>query len=712
RAKLVDGARYDDEVKDEFKKRLGVGKYDKLNFISLNNYADAVDYAATGSERIAVIYAEGNIVDGAGSNDNIGGDAFRKLIRKVRLDKSIKAVVLRINSGGGSALASENMWRELQLTKAEKPLVVSFGDVAASGGYYMGCGADSIFASRNTITGSIGVFGVLPNMQQFFNNKLGITFDGVKTAPYADAGAIYRPVNEQEKKLIQGGVDRIYAQFLQRVAQGRKRDTAYINSIAQGRVWSGEDAVGLHLVDKIGGLQDAVDCAARMARLKSYRLREYPQTESWFNRLLNQTKPSPQALIKNEIGAQNFQVYQQLLHVKELCGSVQARLPYDFVIQYPLHLPRSSPHMPQSYNQLRAMLAITKASFRAMLRSPSAIVFSIFFPLIFILVFGFLGGSGGPTYKIVLTKNSDTANALYQSLHQNKAVIFSPLTDSSAIESELIKGRLTGLLTIQKNDALSKAPYNVQFSATTASADRFASFLPLLENTITKIDKERYAHQPTYAQLLAPQIRTVREYRSIDFILPGQLGFSLLSAGIFGVAFLFFNLRQQLVLKRFFATPLKRGYIVLGEGLSRVAFQMLTAVIIVLIGHFLFRFTLVHGLLTFIEIMILSFIALLVFMGFGFIISSVAKNESSIPPLANIITLPQFLLAGTFFSIDAFPKWLQPISRALPLTYYNDAMRKISFEGAHLTDCWLQLGVLLGWGIIAYAVAIKVFRWE
>ncbi|HUQ97390.1 MAG TPA: S49 family peptidase, partial [Chitinophagaceae bacterium] len=154
RAKLVDGARYDDEVKDEFKKRLGVGKYDKLNFISLNSYADAVDYAATGSERIAVIYAEGNIVDGAGSNDNIGGDAFRKLIRKVRLDKSIKAVVLRINSGGGSALASENMWRELQLIKAEKPLVVSFGDVAASGGYYMGCGADSIFASRNTITGS------------------------------------------------------------------------------------------------------------------------------------------------------------------------------------------------------------------------------------------------------------------------------------------------------------------------------------------------------------------------------------------------------------------------------------------------------------------------------------------------------------------------------------------------------------------------------
>lgn len=368
--------------------------------------------------------------------------------------------------------------------------------------------------------------------------------------------------------------------------------------------------------------------------------------------------------------------------------------------------------MPQSYNQLRAMLAITKASFRAMLRSPSAIVFSIFFPLIFILVFGFIGGSGGFTYKIVLNPKSDTANALYKALKQNSYVRFITPANDAALESDLVKGRLTGMLNITKNPHDSAGQYAVQFTSTTASADRFTTFLPLLENTIRKIDKKLYAAQPTYAQLLEPQIRTVREYRTIDFILPGQLGFSLLSAGIFGVAFLFFNLRQQLVLKRFFATPIRRGYIILGESLSRVIFQMLTAVIIVLIGHFAFRFTLVHGFLTFVEIMILSFIALLVFMGFGFIISGLAKTESSIPPLANIITLPQFLLAGTFFSIDAFPSWLQPISKALPLTYYNDAMRKISFEGAHLSDCLLQIGVLAGWGMVAYTVAIKVFRWE
>lgn len=329
---LIDGARYDDEVKDEFKKRLGLGKYDKLNFVSIGAYADAANYAATGSDRIAVVYAEGDIVDGEGTQSSIGGDAFRKLIRRVRLDKSIKAIVLRINSGGGSALASEIMWRELELAKQDKPVVVSFGDVAASGGYYMGCGGDSIFASRNTITGSIGVFGVLPNMQFFFNSKLGITFDGVKTAPYADLGAIYRPVTEPEKKLVQASVDRIYTQFLKRVATGRKRDTAYINSIAQGRVWSGEDALRLGLVDKMGGLPDAIACAARMAGSKSYRLREYPQRESWINQFLNKSTPSPQSLLREQIGAEQYQVYQQLVQVKEWCGSVQARLPFGFIL--------------------------------------------------------------------------------------------------------------------------------------------------------------------------------------------------------------------------------------------------------------------------------------------------------------------------------------------------------------------------------------------
>ncbi len=193
--KLVDGLKYDDEVKDELKKELGLGKHDKINFISINKYAAAGGFKRYTGERIALIYAEGDIIDGNGDNGSIGSDDYIKMIRKARLDQSIKAIVFRINSGGGSSLASENIWRELFLAKKEKPVVVSFGDVAASGGYYVSCAADSIFAQPTTITGSIGVFGIIPNMQNFFKNKLGVTFDGVKTADHADAGTPYRPLD-------------------------------------------------------------------------------------------------------------------------------------------------------------------------------------------------------------------------------------------------------------------------------------------------------------------------------------------------------------------------------------------------------------------------------------------------------------------------------------------------------------------------------------
>jgi protease IV len=330
--KLIDGVKYDDQVKDEIKRKLGIGKYDKMNLLPLNSYNESVSLRKTGSDRIAVIYAEGDIVDGMGSNNNIGGDNFRNIIRKARLDKSIKGIVLRVNSGGGSALASENIWRELQLAKADnKPVVVSFGDVAASGGYYISCGADSIFANPNTITGSIGVFGIIPNMESFFKDKLGVTFDGVKTAPYADAGGVYRPLNETEQKLVQAGVDRIYLQFKQRVAQGRKKEVAYIDSIAQGRVWSGEDALQLGLVDKLGNLQDAINCVSRMAKLESYGIKEFPERQSWINEFLNKKKSEPEAMVKQQVGEENFRIYQQLIRIREMTGSVQARLPFDFI---------------------------------------------------------------------------------------------------------------------------------------------------------------------------------------------------------------------------------------------------------------------------------------------------------------------------------------------------------------------------------------------
>jgi protease IV len=332
--KLIDGLKYDDQVKDEIKSKLGLGKYERINFVSINRYAKAGGFKKSGKDRIAIIYAEGDIVDG--SNDQqgtIASENYIRLIRKARLDKSIKALVFRVNSGGGSALASENIWRELSLAKQDKPVVVSFGDVAASGGYYISCGADSIFAEPNTITGSIGVFGIVPNMETFFKNKLGVTFDGVKTAPYADAGVLH-PLSDNEKQMLQRRIELIYTQFKKRVADGRKKDTAYIDSIAQGRVWSGDNAIRIGLVDRFGGIDDAVNCAARLAKITDYRLRELPETQTILDRILKSNSSQDFLTnMKKEMGEENYTIFEQMRRMRRMTSSTQARLPFEFFIR-------------------------------------------------------------------------------------------------------------------------------------------------------------------------------------------------------------------------------------------------------------------------------------------------------------------------------------------------------------------------------------------
>jgi len=331
--RLVDAARYDDEVKDEIKRKLGVDKFQRVNYVSIETYFSVSRKFNTGGEGIALIYAEGNIIDGKSSQGTIGSETYRALIRKARLDKSIKAIVLRINSGGGSALASENILRELILAKKEKPVVVSFGDVAASGGYYIACAADSIFALPTTITGSIGVFGIVPNMQGFFNNKLGITFDGVKTGEYADMG-FHRPMTESEKRMTQAEVDLIYSQFKQRVAEGRKKDTAYIETIAQGRVWTGLRAKEIGLIDRFGGIQDAIKSAASLAKLTDYKVREYPEPDNIFETIFG--KDEPMALthnLKAELGEENYTLFLEMKKIKEMCNGPQARLPFSYIVR-------------------------------------------------------------------------------------------------------------------------------------------------------------------------------------------------------------------------------------------------------------------------------------------------------------------------------------------------------------------------------------------
>jgi len=330
--KLVDDLKYDDQVKDEIKSRLQLGKYDRINFISINKYAKAGGFKRSGKDHIALIYAEGDIVDGSADQRGIiASENYMKLIRKARLDKTIKAIVFRVNSGGGSSLASENIWRELSLARQEKPVVVSFGDVAASGGYYISCAADSIFAEPNTITGSIGVFGIIPNMESFFKNKLGVTFDGVKTGEYADAG-IFHPLSDEEKKMIQHSIEMTYQQFKKRVADGRKKDTAYIETIAQGRVWIGNDAMANGLIDHYGGLQDAVNCAARLAKTGDYRLRELPAPQNIFDRLLGSSSDNYSSKMREELGNENFKIYNELLRIKEMTNATQTRLPFQFLI--------------------------------------------------------------------------------------------------------------------------------------------------------------------------------------------------------------------------------------------------------------------------------------------------------------------------------------------------------------------------------------------
>lgn len=332
--KLIDGVKYDDELKDEIKKKLSIGDKEKINFVSIEKYASANKDLNGSGDNIALIYAQGNIVDGKGEEGSIGSTTYVDLIRKARLDESIKAIVLRVNSGGGSALASENINREIALAKKSKPVIVSFGDVAASGGYYISCAADSIFALPNTITGSIGVFGVVPDMSTFFKNKLGVTFDGVKTGPLANTGAISHPMNEQEKKMIQTSIERIYAQFKQRVADGRKKDTAYVETIAQGRVWTGLKAKEIGLIDAYGGLQAAIDAAATKAKLKQYEVKEYPKKQNLLEKFLGMGKDDNVAVkIKADMGEEYYNVYKQLKMVKEMTNGIQARLPFDFIIK-------------------------------------------------------------------------------------------------------------------------------------------------------------------------------------------------------------------------------------------------------------------------------------------------------------------------------------------------------------------------------------------
>ena len=363
----------------------------------------------------------------------------------------------------------------------------------------------------------------------------------------------------------------------------------------------------------------------------------------------------------------------------------------------------------KNYSQVKAMLAVSKASLRSITRSPSAVVFTLLFPMVFIVVFGFIGG-GSLSIDVAVKKECEKNSPIYRALQSSSIIRLDTLISDADMKTSLEKGRIDASISIRKNNEGTVPQYTVFLETTTASPESGNIVKSVLNNIFYNINTE-LMNVPTVAELKTTEVH-VREYKTIDFILPGQLGFSLLSSGVFGTAFVFLSLRQTLVIKRFFATPIKRPYIIMGEALSRLVFSLAGALLIILIGHFAFGFTLLNGVRTILDLLLLSGLGLIVFMGFGFVVSGIAKTESSIPPIANIITLPQFLLSGTFFSISVFPTWLQPICNVLPLTYLNDAMRKVAFEGADLMQVGSQIGIVSLWGVIVYFIAVKVFRWE
>jgi protease-4 len=348
--KLITKIAYKDEVNELLKSKVAVDKDEDLHLVSISKYNKDKRIARPkfafktkkqknknkNKPAIALIFAEGDINDGKADKESIGSEWLAEEIKNARTDTSVKAIVMRVNSPGGSALASDVIWREVILAKAAKPVVVSMGNVAASGGYYISCAADKIFALPNTITGSIGVFGVLPNTQRMFKNKLGITFDRVRTNTHSDIGSLNRPMDEFEYKTIQKGVDDIYNDFISKVAAGRNMSKEKVDSIGQGRVWSGTDALQIGLVDELGGLNDAIADAAERAKLKDYELLIMPEKKNFLEQLFADMESDREdAFINHALNAQYAKWIKELKNIKNTLGKkcIQAKLMFDINVE-------------------------------------------------------------------------------------------------------------------------------------------------------------------------------------------------------------------------------------------------------------------------------------------------------------------------------------------------------------------------------------------
>lgn len=354
--------------------------------------------------------------------------------------------------------------------------------------------------------------------------------------------------------------------------------------------------------------------------------------------------------------------------------------------------------------QLRAYLALAWYSLRAQTRNPATFAFGFIFPIVFISIFGLIGG-GGANAKIGVTTTSDMKSPVIETLKKNSYVIITTDTKES-LQKLLVQDKVGGIIDVQNRQGtydvsliVSANPQQsgVITSVITGIVDKLNLELSQITNPPVTLNREEIANRPV---------------RYIDFALPGQIGFSLLSTAVFGTVFGLIYLKKTLVLKRMFATPTKALTILLAQGTSRLIVALFQTMLILAIGVLVFKFYLPHGFITFLELILLSSIGLIAFLGFGYFFAGIANDENSAGPLVNLVTLPQFLLSGTFFSTDSFPSWVQPIANNLPLSYFNTAIRKITIEGGTLTDTIPYMIGLLIWGGIMYLLAAKTFRWE
>jgi ABC-2 type transport system permease protein len=366
--------------------------------------------------------------------------------------------------------------------------------------------------------------------------------------------------------------------------------------------------------------------------------------------------------------------------------------------------------MPASYSQLRAAFALAKASLIATLRSPTSVVFSLLFPVIFIVVFGSMVD---PTVqlKIAIAPGSDTDNVIYRTITAISNITIDKAIPALQVTDALQKRRLTAMISIKKEMIRTQPHFFIEVTSATASKRNSALLKTLLTEAVSNINDKAFPGNVSLASIEAKEMPG-RVYRQIDFILPGQLGFSLLMAGVFGSSFLLFSLRKSVVLKRLAATPVQRSYLILGEMISRLFFHVISFIIMIALGYFIFSFTLINGIITVLEMLAFSLLGLIIFMAIGFIISGVVENESSIAPAANTLTLPQVLLCGLFFPVDNYPHWLQSFCNILPLTFLVDGLRKIAFEGLHIWEMPVQVGGLCVWALLVSILCVKVFKWE